>query len=187
MAEISTRLISLLKSGSQCIILFLIVIHFNYAQDLRPGEWFVRLIVQTPSNQLIDQGNVLGWLNNSSMGYDKHDLNELPPFGPDYLTIVFPHHNWEENSGDYASDFHQRKHWRQGDEWEFMVKSDVAREVTLSWEGYDGLRRMYRMRLVDMETGKIVYAMKNRTLQSYTFTMVGTTHRFKWIFLPRPA
>jgi len=174
------------KTGFLCFLFSISIIQHSYAADLGSGEWFVRLIAEVPSQQLKDQGNVLGMLKSSIDGYDTHDLKELPPFGSFYLTIVFPHTDWGDNGGDYASDFHKRKHWRTGDEWMFVVKSNVPRNVTLSWQGYDGLKRLYRMRLMDMETGKIVRAVKRKKLQTYTFSMVGTSHRFKWIYLARP-
>ena len=187
MESIFFTLTRTLKTGLLFLLIFLPGIQISHASELRPGEWFVRLIAEVPAQQLNDQGNVLGWLRISSDGKDKHDLQELPPFGPSYLTIVFPHTDWGDNSGNYASDFHRRKPWRLGDEWTFVVKSDAAREVKLSWQGNDGLRRMHRMRLVDMETGNIVRAVKSKQLQTYTFTMVGTSHRFRWVYLARPA
>ena len=129
----------------------------------------------------------MGALRRSDDGYDKHDLKELPPFAPPYLTIVFPQTNWGDKAGNYATNFHQARYWRLGDEWEFVVTSDKAREVTLSWEGNNGIKRFWRMRLQDMETGEIVRVIKNKKLQTYTFDMVGTTHRFKWIYVARPA
>ncbi len=167
-----------------CVFLF---IKPGHTAELSSGEWFVRLIAQAPSEQLKDQGNALGYLNNSNDGYDRHDLKELPPFGSPYLTIVFPHTDWTENAGDYSSDFHKRKYWRLGDEWDFVVKSDTPRRITISWEGYDGIRLLWRMRLIDMETGRIIRAVKHNQLQTYTFNMVDTTHRFKWVYLARPA
>ena len=170
------------------LVLFsVLILQSSFAADLKSGEWFVRIIAEVPTLQLKDQGNVLGMLRSSVDGYDSHDLKELPPFGAPYLTIVFAHSDWSENAGNYASDFHKKRNWRLGDEWEFVVKSDEPRQVTLSWQGYDGLKRLYRMRLMDMETGEIVSAVKSKKLLTYTFNMVDSTHRFKWIYLARPA
>ena len=187
MAIIVIKLTHFFMVSFLCLFCFISFFTTSYAAELKSGEWYVRLIAQTPSEQLKDQGNVLGMLRSSIDGYDIHDLNELPPFGAPYLTIVYPHADWGEHAGNYASDFHKRKASQLGDEWEFIVMSDKPREVTLSWQGYDGLKRLWRMRLVDMETGEVVRAVKRNQLQSYTFNMVDTTHRFKWVYLARPA
>ena len=186
MMECLIKLTRSFKVGLLCGASFFSIITPVYAADLKPGEWYVRLIAEVSSEQLKDQGNVLGVLRSSVDGYDKHDLKELPPFGSPSLTIIFPHADWGEHDGNYASDFHQHKHWRLGHEWEFVVMSDTPREVTLSWEGSHGLKRLWRMRLMDMETGEVIRAKKSRTLQTYTFNMVDTSHRFKWVYLARP-
>ncbi len=155
---------------------------------LKSGEWWVRL--QADSDEaggMSDKYNYLGWYRDSEDGKDRRDVKELPPFGSPYLTIVFPHHDWGDDNGEYASDMRKRKYWREGEEWEFVVKSDQpGREVTLSWEGYDRYRRFWRMRLVDVETGKEVRTVRRRQLQTYTFNMYDTEHRFKWVYKTRP-
>lgn len=187
MSQRFANLKRLFCAGLSATAIFLGFIQVSHANELEQGEWWVRLIAEAPEDQLIDRGNVLGWLKDSRYRYDRHDLMELsPPSKTPYLTIVFPRYNWGERSGNYASDFHRRKHWRKGDRWRFLVKSDIPRKVTLSWEGYDGIRRMYRMRLVDLESGKIVRAIRKKNLQTYTFTMTGKTHRFRWVYLERP-
>ncbi len=161
---------------------------FSFANNLKYDEWFVRLIAEAPAENLKDAGNVLGSLRSSSNDYDKHDLKELPPFTAPYLTIVFPHPEWGDKAGNYASDFHRTRHWRLGDEWEFTVNASTADlEVTLTWEGFDRLKRLWAMQLIDLENGTVVDAVKNRKLNHYTFNMAGTSHRFKWVYLARPA
>ena len=76
----------------------------------RGVEWYVRLIAQTPADNLLDRNNVLGQLFDSVDGYDSHDLKELPPFASPYLTIVFPHvDDWVGHEDNYSSDYHAVK------------------------------------------------------------------------------
>ncbi len=135
--------------------------------------WYIRLIAE--SGDLRDAGNVLGQLADSRRGYDAHDLGELTPFGDDYLTVVFPHQNWGEQSGDYTSDFHRL---RPGvDRWGFEVwSSDPTAEVTLSWEGPREL--LERAQLRDEETGERIRVQPGG---SYTFTMTDIGRGFKWV------
>ncbi len=160
------------------------------AQDtsLKYGEWWVRLQAESDEDGgMVDKHNYLGWYSDSQDGKDRRDLKELPPFSNPYLTIVFPQDGWGTDSGDYASDLRKRKYWRKGEEWEFIVKSDkIGREVTLSWEGNYKTRRFWRMRLVDVESGRTVSVLSRGQLQTYTFTTLSTEHRFKWVYLARP-
>ena len=155
---------------------------------LKRGEWWVRLQAQSDEDGgMLDQYNYVGWFNDSKDGKDRRDLVELPSFGSPYLTIAFPHDDWDEDSGEYSTDLRKRKYWRLGEEWDFIVKSDkVGREVTISWEGYHQHRRFWIMRLIDVESGKTVRTVYRRQLQSYTFITQSKAHRFKWVQLERP-
>jgi hypothetical protein len=145
-----------------------------HARELGNGEWYVRLTAM--AGNLKDSSNVLGQLSDSLRGYDLHDLRELSPFATPYLTIVFPHPDWEEHAGDYGTDFHGTN--KRNDKWIFDVRSDdINREVTLSWSIQPNLSGMW---LVDTVAGTKVAAQDAG--QQYTFNMDGqTVRRFKWV------
>ena len=175
-------------------------------------EWYVRLIADIPEEQMKDRGNVLGQLQDSIHGYDSHDLPELAPFGDTYLTIVFPHQDWDDKAGDYTSDYHAANVLK-GDSWDFEVRSSSTHaNVTLSWDSITVLppksgteesvppkqrirNHRYkkqivdtlpkRMWLEDVATGERIGAVRNGVLQTYTFNMNGTTSRsFRWVMEP---
>ncbi|MCP4660924.1 MAG: hypothetical protein GY856_36445 [bacterium] len=138
--------------------------------------WWLRLTVEADPN-LEDPGNLLGRLSDSLDDYDYHDLPEMPPFGTPYLTIVFPHPEWEDYPGDYTSDYREARPGAGGT-WDFEVRSDVAREITLLWDGSSGLVEILpRSTLVNEETSETVTPQSGG---SYTTTMIGTVHRFSW-------
>ncbi len=146
------------------------------APEKGENGWFIRLIVE--SGDLRDAGNVLGQLAASRRGYDAHDLEELSPFGNDYLSVVFPHQNWGDQAGDYTSDYHRYPRWRPAkrDRWRFEVwSSDPGAEVTLRWEGPE--EELHRSVLVDRETGQRI---RVRSGESYTFTMTEIGRSFRW-------
>ena len=66
----------------------------------------------------IYSGATVCQLPDSALGYDRHDLPEVAPFG-NYMTVVFPHPEWGDRSGDYTSDFHgtQNSPWK--DSWTY--------------------------------------------------------------------
>ncbi len=138
-----------------------------------PG-WHVRLIAE--ADGMRDAANVLGQLPQSLVGFDAHDLPELAPFAAPYLTVLFPHPEWGQQAGDYATDFRPLA-GAQPDRWRFDVAtSETGATVTLSWQGpTQWLRRSV---LKDLESGQVVPA---RPDGRYIFTAAAPRHRFAWI------
>jgi hypothetical protein len=140
-------------------------------------DWYVRLTVEAPQEQLVDAGNVFGQLSDSKRNFDRHDLQEQPPFSSPYLTLVFPHDDWGERAGDYASDYHKPK---PQDKWEFEIRSDEpGRQIKLCWEGEDKI--ISRSWLVDLETGEYLHLSEQQQgSRCLAFVMEGTSKRYQW-------
>ncbi len=140
-------------------------------------DWYVRLTVEAPLEQLVDAGNVFGQLSDSKRNFDRHDLQEQPPFSSPYLTLVFPHDDWGERAGDYASDYHKPK---PQDKWEFEIRSDEpGRQIKLCWEGEDKI--ISRSALEDLETGEYLYLSEQQQgSRCLAFVMEGTSKRYQW-------
>lgn len=142
------------------------------------SEWGLRLIVEADPN-LQDPGNLLGHLIAALDEYDSFDHKEMPPFGTPYLTIVFPHPEWDGYyAGDYTTDYREARP-DAGGTWNFEVRSDVSREITLRWETVFGniSEILSRSTLVNGESSATVAPQSGG---SYTTTMIGTVHRFSW-------
>lgn len=172
-------------------------------------QWYLRLTVVSPDDDsLRDRGNVLGQLDDSVLGYDRHDLIELNPFASPYLTLVFPHDDWLD-AGNYSSDYHATDA-EASDQWDFQVHSDNSnRNITLYWDNLKLVERkddaaskgkgrnksqqmdseeelVERMWLEDTLTGERVYAVDSGQLQSYSFNMEGENVRsFRWVMEDR--
>ena len=145
-------------------------------------EWYVRLIVEAVAENLKDDGNVLGQLLDSSIGFDQHDLSEPAPFAP-YLTIVFTQPDWGDDAGDYTSDFHPLSRNNKLDRWPFVVISDDhEREVTLSWEG--PLQALKNSLLIDLDNNEVIEPDKQGR---YTFITGSERRNFEWEYVKRPA
>jgi len=139
-------------------------------------DWYVRLTVEAPEEQLKDAGNALGQLADSIKGYDRHDLRELPPFAAPYLTIVFPHEDWGEQAGDYASDYHG---YRFRDRWEFEIRTDkIGREVSLCWQGPAEV--LDRSVLIDLSTKQKYRLIADDLNDCLPLNMDNTVKRFRW-------
>ena len=55
----------------------------------------------------------------------KKDLHDIPAFGAVTFQVVFPHLNWEEDSGDYYSNYYKYKKSAEGKRavWTFQIKN----------------------------------------------------------------
>ena len=140
-----------------------------------PDEWGLRLIVS--AGTLTDPGNLLGRLKDSLDGYDAHDLDERPADLSPFLMLVFPHPEWGQQTRDYTTDYRALES-RRADvtDWDFEVRSDVPRTITLTWE-IDRADIRDKSRLIDVENRVTVLPKK---VSRYTISMAGKTHRFKW-------
>jgi len=167
-----------MKSKYLSIVLATIFIHspVDAATEV-DDDWFIRIIAESPAEGLIDRSNILGQTARSNAKYDQHDLPELAPFGTPYLSVVFKHNDWQENSGEYNSDFKSLED--ENTSWTFTVKSDDPnRSVTLKWEGEKHLDKML---MVDVLTGQEFYPVIGGRIQEYYFNMGGYTERdFLW-------
>jgi len=145
-------------------------------------EWYVRLIVEATAENLKDDGNVLGQLLDSSIGFDQHDLPEPAPFAP-YLTIVFTQPGWGDDAGDYTSDFHPVSRNNKMDRWPFVVISDDhERKVTLSWQGPEQILK--NSLLIDLDNNEVIEPDKQGR---YTFITGSEFRNFEWEYVKRPA
>lgn len=129
------------------------------------GAWYVRIIAE--ADGMLDRGAVLGRLADSVDGKDSHDLEKRAPFGNSYLSVLFPHEEWGEDSWGFASDYRSLGE-KSSDEWFFAVYvSDNVKQVSLSFEGPEEVLKKSKLTQVGIK-GKAV----TRKGKSYTFTPV---------------
>jgi hypothetical protein len=116
------------------------------------GSWYARIIIE--SGKYRDKGNVFGQRSDAKIGQDHRDLEELAPFDETYLTVVFPHEDWEPEPWAYTTDFRSTSKNPQG-EWVFAVMSSIdIEDISMRLEGPENILRKGKLR--DLETGKLV-------------------------------
>ena len=149
----------------------------------RGEDWYVRLSVSDDSRQLKDSGNVLGQLADAELGYDSADLAERPPFSKPYLTLVFPHRDWQEEAGDYASDFHPPA---RRDNWAFEIRTDdISSPVELCWEGDETVIERSVLQDVDGRKRYPLNKSNRRTSSADNCVLLALSsklHRFEWSY-----
>jgi len=83
----------------------------------------------------------------ASRGKDGLDLREPPVIG-EYVTVRFPHPEWEEHAGPYCVD--ARPDVQQGGEvWEFEVRTASRKPVQLKFISIEKVPEQYQLWLVD--------------------------------------
>ncbi len=171
--------------------------------------WYVRTkISATDSNGQVyshSTAGVFGELTQSDLGKDQHDI---PNYGPAILQVVFPQTEWDDNNGDYFSDY---RHFDISEfvsakrVWTFQIKNqhtidlsnaaisidtDDALNVILSTEEngnvtYEELMQLNianqeRLKLADVDNHQ-VYTLAE--LKNADLGMQGMhTRTFRWVF-----
>jgi hypothetical protein len=91
-------------------------------KKLAGNEWGIQ--ITTACDRYLDKDNYLGNLNNASDEWDANDFSEAP-FFDQHVALYFPHPEWQKYPDLYTGDFRAVK--PEGDYWDFVVKSAVAK------------------------------------------------------------
>lgn len=149
---------------------------FTSSKNKKPTAtpWFIRLIAESDGKQ--DPGNVLGQMETSTNGQDRHDLKEKYPFDTHYLSILFTNPEFEQTNWGFTSDFRKLGNKAKG-RWDFVVKaSPDVESVTLRWEGDKVL--FDKAYLLDVQKDRRIKASPDG---SYTFSVTGEETPFVFI------
>lgn len=127
----------------------------NYAkkkptQKTDETNWNVRFAVNI--NNCQDRYNYAGIDDNALNGYDANDLPELTPPNDDYVTLFFPHPEWDYYKANYTKDI--RNSDLSDNEWDFVVETNQSGEAVLSWFGVEDAQNS--LLLKDMETNTVI-------------------------------
>jgi len=106
--------------------------------------WAIEISAQC--QQARDVDNVAGVSFLASEERDRHDFPEPPPIG-EYVSVYFPHPEWNTRSTRYSTDF--RPEFAYGSSWEFEVKSNIHDRVQLTFAGIEKVPREFEVWLVD--------------------------------------
>ena len=98
-------------------------------------EWVIR--IHASNAVLSDQSGALGVASDASEERDLHDYLE-PPFISDFVSVRFPHDDWQRLPGRYKTDF--KPSFSDGAVWSFEVATSMKdRPITLKFEELQSL------------------------------------------------
>ncbi|MBT4483374.1 MAG: T9SS type A sorting domain-containing protein, partial [Candidatus Latescibacteria bacterium] len=97
-------------------------------------DWMLTLIATAGDAK--DTANHLGVSERANMEWDRYDHVEPPPVGG-YVSVLFPHRDWNKYLSDYTVDFRPPE---KTISWDFDVRTNIPGEtVTLELEGIEKL------------------------------------------------
>lgn len=146
-------------------------------QAVNSKEEFLRLKAKV--GEFEDNFNFIGFSENARDGYDRLDIEEAPPISP-YISLFFPHPEWDKNKGDYTQDIRTRS-FQAGLKWtwDFQVKTDqVKKEIILEWENTSVISEELYLYLTD-SLSNVLANMREKS--SYRFTLSSELESFKII------
>ena len=136
------------------------------------------LKISAKAGEYQDVYNFIGIKENANNEYDIYDVEKPPSISPS-VEVYFPHLDWGEYAGRYASDFRQRTeivhspqsivHSQQGTEkvWEMVVETDIKNTpVSLNFEEVIPLPSGYQVRIVDLATNQSIGAPEHEIVHS---------------------
>ena len=99
-----------------------------------PVVW--KLTIKASAGKASDSANHLGIRKNARVEWDYYDHVEPPPIG-EYVSVAFPHQDWEEYPYDYTVDFRPPGSTHS---WDFDVRTNISMEkVAVTIEGAESL------------------------------------------------
>jgi len=93
--------------------------------------WYMKTVAKATADDgteyVQNKAGIFGELKESQNGKDRHDVSG---YGTGILQVVFPKTEWDENNGDYASDYRALASDETKKVWTFQVKNQ--RDVNLA-------------------------------------------------------
>ena len=138
--------------------------------------WAIRLTVRCEDAS--DVSNYLGYMEYATNERDIFDYLEPPPVGS-YVSLYFPHDDWEPFTRKYTTDF--RPNSNHGDTWEFEIASNIENATAqLIIQPTESFPTNYELRLVDFDAD-IVAELRHDSTYAFWFANDESVRRFKLI------
>jgi hypothetical protein len=124
-------------------------------------DWSIDITASCQEARDVD--NIAGVKTDAQEGWDEFDRPEPPQIG-EYVSVKFPHQEWEKISKSYCVDV--RPSITEGETWDFEVETNIADEVNISFGKVDEVPDNFEVWLVD----DLLKTTQNiRTYKEYDF------------------
>ena len=110
--------------------------------------WSIRIMAECGDAR--DRNNLAAAAGGAAREWDENDYPEPPVIG-DYVSVYFPHPEWGAYAYNYCTDI--RPEPRDGEIWEFAVRSNMRDKVQLTFAGVESVPPEYGVWLSDETIG----------------------------------
>ena len=108
------------------------------------ADWSLQ--IKAHNGEAKDYHNFAGVIEGAADSWDGYDSHE-PPYIGEYVSVYFPHQDWNVYPGNYSSDL--KSPGANGYTWQFDVESNIRGEITLSFEGMTKIPQEFEVKLID--------------------------------------
>jgi len=122
----------------------------------KEGEWMIG--IEARSQDALDTDTRAMSMTKASEEYDPFDRPEPPVIG-EYVSVYFPHPEWEKISKNYCTD--ARPKLEAGDIWQFEIRTNIKDNVSLTFTGIENVPTEYEIWFVD-EVHKLLHNVREK-------------------------
>lgn len=122
---------------------------FVSKRDDENASWSIRIVAEHDNMRDVD--NLAMVTSLASDKWDVMDWPEPPPVLENYISVYFPHPEWERPAVNYCTD--ARHEVENGSIWKFEIKTDKPEKIKLTFENIDQVLGDYEVWLVDNALG----------------------------------
>ncbi len=137
------------------------------------AQWSIRILAQCQEAQDVD--NVAAIISGAEQGFDEWDRPEPPVIG-EYVSVYFPHLDWEPPSPGYCTDARPKP--VRGENWEFEVATNIHDKVNLTFEGLEQVPEEFEVWVVD---DAVKLSQNLREMNHYAVAGTGQPKRLKLV------
>lgn len=135
------------------------------AAKVQSTEYNWAISISASSGDVQDNDNLLAVSKAASGGWDGMDRPEPPVIG-DYISLYFPHNDWDVPFSHFNTDV--RPEFEGSQQWSFEVATNQDGPIELAFMGIDSVPSEYEVHLVDRQMHH-----RQNLRESSTYTMRG--------------
>jgi photosystem II stability/assembly factor-like uncharacterized protein len=129
-----------------------------------------KLQILASCKNVVEDFNFAGVNAFSDFAWDRNDYPEPPPVG-DYVSLYFPHLDWQKYPDHYTTDF--RPVFQDGQVWDFVVETNIVNaKVEIAFCGVESVPNEFGVYLLD---GKLKISQNLRHDPGYSFPTANGT------------
>ncbi len=129
----------------------------SLAKNRLQVDW--QLQIEAVCQKTFDGTNFIGVSTDALEEWDHFDYLE-PPYINEYVSVTFPHDEWQTFRGAFTTDY--RPPFTEGQVWHFEVQTDIKNaSIALTFKNLDSLPPNFRAVLLDVSTIQQIDLLKN--------------------------